>query len=567
MAKPFILSFGSWMPDGADIAFTVPFQYRDTQIPCADVSNVYYAQGSYRSLPSFVQLNVNSAIPAQCVGAFTATDSEETNWIYLATASHIYQWSGLVFNDVTGPANHGNAWSFGEFGSYIYAANGADQLQRALSGNWATRLGTTFSAIGGSPIAKVVGAVGQFLMVGNLTPAQTFTIGTGNGAQTVFNGTATLTGPIKRGSVKITAGSITGTDDGNGNITGTGITTGSVNYGTGAFSVTFSAFVPNADLVNAFFSLSFPSRVQWSAIGDPTNWPTPNTQAAEAVESSYEDLDGDLGPVMAIAGYPLYAIILQQSGITRGGYQGGDVVFSFAPYERKRGLIAQNAWVQVGNVVHFIAADGFFMTDGANVVPTGTNENAALDKWFWSNVNQSALEAIRAGWDADKRCVAFAIPTGTNTLPDTLLLLSPESGRWTKAPLSSEFIFTDRDATTGRQKLGIVNQSHALGYLIGAAPSGYCETYDIGFTDQQVRHVSEAQPHIICTDSPTMRVAAKEAADDATVYTADVARDSFTKSCPFDTMPGGKFVRARVTSSAASAISGCTLELEQGAGV
>jgi hypothetical protein len=54
--------------------------------------------------------------------------------------------------------------------------------------------------------------------------------------------TATLTPlPMRPGSVIVTAGTITGVDDGNGNVTGTGIATGTIVYATGAFSVTFDA--------------------------------------------------------------------------------------------------------------------------------------------------------------------------------------------------------------------------------------------------------------------------------------------------------------------------------------
>jgi len=46
---------------------------------------------------------------------------------------------------------------------------------------------------------------------------------------------------ISPGTVSVTAGMVTGTDNGSGNITGAGISSGTVNYTTGAISVTFSA--------------------------------------------------------------------------------------------------------------------------------------------------------------------------------------------------------------------------------------------------------------------------------------------------------------------------------------
>ena len=475
MPRPLVLAFGPWLPDGANIAFGVPFQYSATTVPCADVSNVYYAHGAYRSLPSFAGLS-GGALAAQSLGAWTALDASGNPQIYAGAGSDLYHWNGSGWTNVSksvGAYAGAAHWGFATFGGCVIGTDGIHPLQDMTVG------GANFADIAGAPIGNVLGVINQSLFVGALS--------------------------------------------------------------------------------------GFPYRVQCSGIGDPSSWPTPLTDAAVAAQSIQEDLDQEFGEVLFIGGGPQMGVFLQRNGITRAAYQGGDTVFAFLPIERKRGVIARGAAVQVGSVTHFIADDGFWATDGSQSTPTGTTNSAALDKWFWNNVNQNALGVIRAGWDADKKCVAYAIPTGSNTLPDTLLLLNPQSGYWTKSALPTEMLWTDSDGS--RHRLGCFNQSHALGYLTGAAPSGYCETYDLSFVDGQVRHVSEAQPNIICTDSPTMRVAAKEAADDALFYTADIGRDSFTKSCPFDTMPGGKFIRARVTSSAASAISGCTLQLEQGGGV
>src|SRR6185369_12992245 len=103
------------------------------------------------------------------------------------------------------------------------------------------------------------------------------------------------------------------------------------------------------------------------------------------------------------------------------------------PYEFKRGCIAHGAAIKVGSYVYFLADDGFYVTDGANVVPIGTKQDNSqgIDRWFFSNVNLNALESIRSGYDATKRCVFFAIPTGSNTLPDTLLIYNVLAQRWT----------------------------------------------------------------------------------------------------------------------------------------
>lgn len=68
-------------------------------------------------------------------------------------------------------------------------------------------------------------------------------IGTGNASTTVFTGANSgnvAWTPVRASTVKVVAGAVSGADDGAGNITGVGISAGTINYVTGALSVTFS---------------------------------------------------------------------------------------------------------------------------------------------------------------------------------------------------------------------------------------------------------------------------------------------------------------------------------------
>jgi len=66
-----------------------------------------------------------------------------------------------------------------------------------------------------------------------------FTLGTGNGSDTTFNGTLP-NAPIASLSVEVQAGSVIGKDDGCGRVIGAGIS-GTINYETGEISITFSS--------------------------------------------------------------------------------------------------------------------------------------------------------------------------------------------------------------------------------------------------------------------------------------------------------------------------------------
>lgn len=79
-------------------------------------------------------------------------------------------------------------------------------------------------------------------------------LGSGNGVKVSFSGTLTQL-PLPN-TVTVTAGGVTGTDDGAGHITGAGIASGTVTYSTGAIAVTFSAAPGNGVNVNVAYQNS-----------------------------------------------------------------------------------------------------------------------------------------------------------------------------------------------------------------------------------------------------------------------------------------------------------------------
>lgn len=74
----------------------------------------------------------------------------------------------------------------------------------------------------------------------HLPTAQTQVLATGNASLTTFSGTY-LNIPITTGTFVVKTGSVIATDDGNGNLVGTGVTSGTIDYTTGAYSITFTA--------------------------------------------------------------------------------------------------------------------------------------------------------------------------------------------------------------------------------------------------------------------------------------------------------------------------------------
>jgi hypothetical protein len=354
---------------------------------------------------------------------------------------------------------------------------------------------------------------------------------------------------------------------------GTLVTTNlsTVDYETGALSLMCGSAPPNNDQIYAVYTQAAPYRVQWSAIGDPTNWPIPLTANAIAFQSGYEDLEVDLGPVKFIAGYPLYGIIFQEFGLTRCNYVGGNVVWQFAEaFCSNRGLIAKGAAVKVGSLVYFISQDGVFVTDGSSVNPVGTDSanQVGIDGWLAANLNQGALESIRSAYDDNTRCVYFAIPTGTNTLPDTLLTYNPLATKWTRCAIPSEVIWTDSNGSTSpgsTLQLGLIDQNNQYNSMTGPTLNGYLETCDIQMTDGLARFLLGIRPNVASTDTPQVMGGVRNSMQDNITYSSAVPHDPFSRIAPV--LLEGMFNRARVSSAAASAFNGVTLYQQPGGGV
>lgn len=457
-------------------------------------------------------------------------------------------------------------WSFATLGQYVAAV---PYTQNALYTGpylWSNQgQGNQFAIPAGAPGCRVGGVVGQFLMLGDLFQTMTQTVFTGDGSTTSV--TTAISAPMAAsGSIADNQGKLAGGFS-TGNIVGSGyLTSGSINYATGTLVLTFGTAPPVGDVVTCTYTQVAPYRVWWSAIGDPTSWPVPLTQAALAAQSGYQDNQTDLGQVMFIAGYPQYALIFQRFGITRANYIGGSAVFQFVPYEFTRGCIAHGSAIQVGNYVFFLADDGWTVTDGANVLPFGeaSDDSAGIDNWFWANINMAALEAIRAGYDAEKRCVMFAIPTGTNTLPDTLIIYNVLAQRWTRAAIACESIWTTDNGGDGapgtRQTLGIFSQGHIPQFLNGATMTGYLESCDVTFTDGSRRLTTGARPHVNSTDNPLMTLGARESLQDNVTYGPSQYTDSFSRIAP--ALSSGIYTRVRTSSTNAASIHGATLLIE-----
>lgn len=175
-----------------------------------------------------------------------------------------------------------------------------------------------------------------------------------------------------------------------------------------------------------------PFTVRWSAIGDPNNFPTPNSATAIATQAGEQDLNVNFGPVRAIVNGDQHGMIFQENGITRVTYVGPPVVFQFDEIERKLGAPASESVVKNGEKAYFWhPTGGFNVTDGVTTASIGVGK---IDKTFLAMSGADSFNGVvRAVVDAKKNCVMWANPELTSSIPSRLVALNMDTNGWSRA--------------------------------------------------------------------------------------------------------------------------------------
>lgn len=99
--------------------------------------------------------------------------------------------------------------------------------------------------------------------------------------------------------------------------------------------------------------------VQWCAIGDPTDWPTPGTTDAKTKQAGQQVFPGAYGKITGIVGNDFYGYIFQERAIHKVTYVGGDVVFNFDTIIDDLGCINYDRFTKVDEVVYFESQRGY----------------------------------------------------------------------------------------------------------------------------------------------------------------------------------------------------------------
>lgn len=312
-----------------------------------------------------------------------------------------------------------------------------------------------------------------------------------------------------------------------------------------------------------------PYRVQWCAIGNPTNWAY-GTLAAQQAQAGVQYLDAVYGPITHIADGYAYGLVFQQRGITRAYYTGDDAIFYFDTYEKQRGALFPNACVQLGNQVFFIAEDGFCITDGQQVVQIG---HGKVDNTFLSNVSQAYADRVVGSLDPVNKLILWAYCSAGNSsgIPDQVIAYNYMESKFTPLTEALSRVFTTKsfgytmetmnnvslnldlitpslDSTYwegGNLQVGAFDGSNNYGQLGGAALAASMDTLEAAPNPGGVTYIDGVRPVVTGSPTATVQLLTRNLENTSYAVSANAPQNPATGRC--DLRAAARYVRARVS--------------------
>lgn len=296
-----------------------------------------------------------------------------------------------------------------------------------------------------------------------------------------------------------------------------------------------------------------PYRVQWCAIDDPNNWPTPGTSAALIVQSGEQFLNSEWGPVQAIRGGDQFGLIFQRGGVTRVTYIGGDEVFQFDELEATKGVYFPRSVVTAGALTYYISDAGVQVTDGVSSSSLG---EGIIDRYLWSQYLGDYPERVFGGVDSHQKIIAWCIPTASPGAgqPGQIFLYNYEAKRFTHADQVCELLYTSPSAyLSAFNTVKAFTSTNVLGDFTGTPGTATLTTGEIepnlgiktfiqGVKPLVTRAESGTNPTPLTT---TVALGLRDDQQAAVTFTSESTPTPRTGFCDFRSE--ARYVRARLT--------------------
>ena len=483
-----------------------------------DLSTLY----SYR-LDTAASNTVGTGYNLTEKGGATVWDSGSTTWDSGSTV-----WDEGI--------NEADQWSFTNFGTFVFAANGTDRVQ-------VKKNNINFNDLHSTEVSgATVNAGGSGYAVDDTV---THTGGSGTGFATTIT-------EVDAGAVVAFEITNFGSGYANGETLTQNTTSGS---GTG---FTLDVTVPDAPFTTArivtrlgphvlLFNYStaagnFPFSFTWCSEDDTDTWVAASTNSAGSL--TIREATSPIRCVKPLAdGLGVYT----DSQLFIVNYVGAPFYFGYRPVmEGALGAVSIDSVAVVNRTHYVLSSRGLFVTDGSNVQRIGIDEG--IVDWIEDNIASSELAQVVAYHNQRDTEVVWMLPVG-DTKPTKELYFNYENGTFgmrsaTTSALLERGVFLN--AISGDDEGKIYFEDEGIG---AQTTTGRTRAHDLDDPDH-IKEVTYIRVGKRGTGNPTIKVGWAESIGETPTFT-----DTFTVNSDYDEVAintAGRYLFLDISSSGAS---------------
>jgi len=188
-------------------------------------------------------------------------------------------------------------------------------------------------------------------------------------------------------------------------------------------------------------------RVRWSGLNDETVWTPSATNQAD-----YQDI-ADGGQIMGIRGGEFGLVLLERS-IHRMSYIGSPLIFQFDNISRNKGCMVSGSIAQYQGITFFLSDDGFYMCDGQQVIPIGSEK---VDRWFLDDVSENDYPTMSAAVDPVRKLILWNYKSKDGSRK--LMAYNFTTKKWTYTDAGTDFISDASSASSTLEELDSISSS------------------------------------------------------------------------------------------------------------
>lgn len=322
------------------------------------------------------------------------------------------------------------------------------------------------------------------------------------------------------------------------------------------------------DFLVAVKIASNPQRVEWPGIDSTGPW---GTNAATLADD--QDVVGTHGEATGFVGGD-YGLVFFKRAIGRMDFVGAPLAFQFRIVERQRGTRCPGSIAAIGQMVFFLAEDGFYMWNGSQAVPIGEGK---IDRTFLDDFDQTYESRVKAGIDPINKMYVCAYPgTGSVTgSPNRMMVYHWPTGRWSRVEMSLEgllptvggfgitldgldAIYSSIDAIplsldspafqAGGTVFGGFNTGHRFGFFNGANLAATLETKE-GQVFEGHRAFVNSTRAVIDGGNPMIAIGHRQRQTDSVTYATAVGQNAIGEH---PQRVNNRYLRGKMTTDAGS---------------